>query len=94
MIGPEGEMYRMCNPPDCIETITLEDIIGDFSDLYGNPLLVAEENTNREDKFGRDLMSFTWTFYNLATVKGTVALRWLGESNGYYSEDVGIKKIK
>jgi hypothetical protein len=38
----------------------------------------AEDNGNQ--------CSYTWTFYRFSTSKGTVVVRWLGESNGCYSE--------
>ena len=74
------------------------DIDGDFDDLIGSPLLMAEEishdNENPEEvNVPEDQESFTWTFYKLATIRGAVTIRWYGESNGYYSEAVTFEKM-
>ena len=89
-----GDVYTMSHSQDCCEYVRIEDIEGDLKDLIGSPLTQAEESTNREDKIGKEIHeSFTWTFYKFATVKGYVTIRWLGESNGYYSEDVGLEMV-
>lgn len=71
----------------------VEDVTGDTADLMGTPIMLAEERTSTMmDEWlpskGRYAGSCTWTFYELRTVKGSVTIRWFGESNGYYSESV------
>lgn len=78
---------------DCCEVVYLEDVCGDLDDLIGTPIVSAycEESKERIEESDAPLdQSFTWTFYRISTIKGTVTLRWLGTSNGYYSESVDI----
>jgi hypothetical protein len=84
--------YVFYHETDCCESVYVEDIIGDIDDLEGWPLLVSREDTNADDPGTCQGESYTWTFYNFATFKGYVTVRFLGESNGYYSEDVYCRK--
>lgn len=95
-ITSDGEVFKSFHDQDCCESVIIQDINGDLQDLIGHPLEQAEETTNsKENPEGYDDQwqeSFTWTFYKLATVKGYVTIRWLGESNGYYGEGVDFRK--
>jgi hypothetical protein len=77
---------------DCCEHVCLEDLTGDLADLIGGQIVVLEERTSEDDPDGYEdpgyRESWSWTFYEIRTTKGDVTLRWLGQSNGYYSEEV------
>lgn len=95
----DGEEFVMYYEHDCCATCSVEDICGDLNDLIGSPILQAEESTSREynppnadPELTKWQESFTWTFYRLATAKGSVVIRWYGSSNGYYSESVTFEK--
>lgn len=88
----EGETYRLYHSQDCCESVRLEEVVGDLTDLLGSPILEAEEVSSDGAPAPENHDSYTWTFYKLGTIKGGVTLRWLGKSNGYYSESVQFER--
>ena len=88
----DGYVYTMYHCQDCCESVYLEDISGDINDLIGKKIRIAE-SVSHENPYASE--SGTWTFYKLFTDNwrdDTIVIRWNGESNGYYSESVDIRK--
>ena len=90
-VTADGERFMFAHSQDCCERVDIDDIVGDLQDLVGEPLLVAEEVRGATPEPDEEhYESYTYTFYKFATRKGYVDVRWLGESNGYYSESVDL----
>jgi len=86
----DGERFMFAHQQDCCESVEINDIVGDLQDLVGEPMLIAEEVKGATEPDAEHYESYTYTFYKFATRKGYVDVRWLGESNGYYSEGVDL----
>lgn len=74
---------------DCCESVCLEEFDLDV-DLSGSVILSAEEIEGESASDDDIYESYTWTFYKIETTKGGLFMRWLGSSNGYYSEAVDL----
>ena len=86
----DGSEFVFWYDHDCCASCNINDIAGELSDLVGSPILQAQlvssdQNTDPPPEYPD---SWTWSFYKFRTMKGDVTVRWLGESNGYYSETV------
>ena len=85
-----GEVYEMYHEQNCCESVYIESIDGDLTDIVGQLIVTAEESTkcgSNEDE------SETWTFYRIGTPKDWIVIRWYGSSNGYYSENVDFYRV-
>jgi hypothetical protein len=98
----DGRVFVQHHNQDCCEGVGIESVVGEFSDLIGTPILLAEVSTSEKNPPDVDASEYddgdedstqTWTFYKLRTIKGSVDIRWYGSSsNGHYSVEVDFEE--
>ena len=87
--------YKLYHQQDCCEHVRIYNVIGNVADIIGEVVFAEEDaGANDPDWYKEDYHdSHTWTKYVLKTENASLEFWFLGESNGYYSENISIKKI-
>lgn len=76
---------------DCCETVYLADFESSLNlSLSGSPRILEVKVSTKEATESEVYQSGLWTFIEIKTTQGDIWMRWMGESNGYYSEAVDI----
>lgn len=90
----DGSEYKFYHEQDCCESVNINDLDSDLQDFVGRTFTLAEEYEFDAGKPSEWSESYTWTFYRFQDDTGNmIVVRWLGESNGYYSESVSFVEI-
>ncbi|MGL5803162.1 MAG: DUF7448 domain-containing protein [Cetobacterium sp.] len=89
IVTDKGTM-RFVHYQNCCEDVSLFDGFDDLKAMIGEEIKFAEETNNGKTDDYEPHDSYTWTFYKISTMWKDVTLRFIGESNGYYSEEVDL----
>jgi hypothetical protein len=87
-----GRQFLIHHEQDCCETVEIVGQDGCFIRLVGKPIVEAREiaiDTTKDDSYGTE----TTTTLIFRVDGETVISRWVGDSNGYYSESVDIAEL-
>ena len=90
-----GRVFRMLHHQDCCEQVAVNRVFGSIDSIIGSPVTVVDETdepTNAPTYERGE--SHTWSQFRIETEKGYVEILWLGESNGYYGEDVSFEELE
>lgn len=86
------EAFRMYHSQDCCECVMVYDVSDDISKLIGSRVVLATQNILQDwpgDIKYNPFDSYTWTIFRFVNESGVdITVRWLGTSNGFYSESV------
>jgi hypothetical protein len=102
--GKRFRSFDLYHSQDCCESVRLFDVQGDPTTLQLTTLEVKEtivgwnDGTDKPSSWPSDIPppseSGTVTLFEIKGTRGSrevvVTLRWLGQSNGYYSESVSF----
>lgn len=89
--------FETSHSQDCCETVEVHDIIGDLNSLIGKKVIncktIESQEWPSDVEKGQYVDSFTWTTQIIQTKSTEIKIRWLGESNGWYSEGIYFRRI-
>jgi hypothetical protein len=91
-----GRVFRFYHNQDCCESVRIaapKDSDGSLLSLIGKEIREVTQEEDRDDGTDTDYDSWTKTTITFRTDSETVISRWIGESNGYYSEDVDLEEV-
>ena len=91
-----GRVFRFYHNQDCCESVRIaapKDSDGSLLSLIGKEIREVTREEDRDDGTDTDYDSWTKTTITFRTDSETVISRWIGESNGYYSEDVDLEEV-
>ena len=75
---------------DCCENVSIQDTEGEWHTIIGKVIIEADEEIIESNtSWG----SRTDTKLKFRVDDATVISKWVGESNGYYSESVDIAEV-
>ena len=91
-----GRVFRFYHNQDCCESVRIaapKDSDGSLLSLIGKEIREVTQEEDRDDGADTDYDSWTKTTITFRTDSETVISRWIGESNGFYSEDVDLEEV-
>ena len=84
----DGKIYQMYHEQEHSESVYIKNIKGNIENLINTDILNVEIVTkDKKVPYG----TATLTFYKFTTQKGSVTIKWFGNSNGHYSESVDFR---
>lgn len=85
-----GRIIKIYHRQDCCESVDIAGLDGDWQQLVGKVIIEATHDEVESDvEYG----SKTDTTLKFRVNDATVISRWIGESNGYYSESVDLEDV-
>jgi hypothetical protein len=89
-----GKVIKIFHDQDCCESVHIEDTEGNWHELIGKVIVEATQEESHEGEPPSEYSdSWTRTTLRFKVDDATVISRWIGESNGYYSETVDIEMV-
>jgi hypothetical protein len=89
-----GRKIKIYHDQNCCESVQIIGTDGEWRSVIGKPLVLVEHNEHQGDGPPYDdAESWTYTDLVFRVNDATVISKWVGESNGYYSESVDLCEI-